>query len=568
MRRAPLVALAGLCACPPPSSDTSLLTTAKPVPEDSSSGAASEGGSATATTTSDSSGEPTTDAAPPTTIGATTGEGFITAAPTSTGVEPDVTTGTPNAPPEILSLSAEPGVVEQAGSVVLTIEASDDVTQALIEFGDDLAVMIDITQPVTPYEVEVTSLQQCLESQFKVTVFDIRGLSDEDTLALDCQMPTSGAEMYTSHLDGSSATDVALLPDGGALVSGVKDGRMAVWALDAAGQVKPGWPKTIDKWSLDPKFDGLPSWASTVARDSQGRIYVGGTIKEADGLRRYVAKLNAQGFLIWEDPGPKLGEEIEGIAVTSDDVAVAVGSIRTNALDKIPAFYDMGVWGYPSTFPQAQAWSSVFKQPATDPMVDQWHTFIERGRDAVALPGGEVIVVGEREYWLDNETWFMRAFWQRYASAGAPIGAPWTSDGFKFKHDAARSGTRTKEGFALVGWGEYDENDSERQVLVQRFDLAGKILGVQHESSPKSAQGEGISQDREQKLVVAATSGNFAWSAWIFATIGADQPHVWEQSEDKMVAAAIECDDWGACTWVGTADIDGKSTAIASKRAP
>lgn len=566
MRRAPLVALAGLCACPPPSSqDPYILTTAQPDSSDSSGPAGEADATASASTgAAPTSGEPGSSG-PPDPSGAPSTGGTTT---TTTGFDPpDVTTTSqPNAPPEILSLYTIPAVIDHAGVVELVIEATDDATLAKIEFAG-VAEEVKLDGTPTHFPFDVTSQETCAETKFDVTVFDDDSLTDHDVLGLDCQMPQSGSEVYTATLDGTSAADVALLDDGGALVAGVKGGRMTLWALDAAGQVRVGWPKTIGTWSLDPKYDTLTSWATTVARDSLGRIYVGGVVKDLGGLRRYVARLTPTGGLMWEDLGTKLGEEIEGIAVTSDDVAVAVGSIRTSPPNDTP-YYDMGIWGYPPNFPQVQGWSDVFSQPETDPWVSPENKVSELGRDAVALPGGGVIVLGERRYHLEKLVSFQRATWQRYASDGARIGAPWTSDGFKFKHDAARSGAQTKDGFALIGWGQH-EPDLEQQVLIQRFDLAGKQLGVQHESSAAAMLGEGISPDREHKLVVAARAADeFAWAAWVFATSGADVPHAWEQPEDKMLAVAIECDDWGACTWVGTSAVDGTSRAIASKRAP
>jgi hypothetical protein len=565
MRRAPLVALAGLCACPPPSSlDPDALTSAQPDPSGSS---AIESNSEEGMTATSSTGEPpvTTGEPDETTGPATTDDGTTTTTTTTTGSDPtEVTTGRPNLPPEILSLKTTPAVVSDAGIVTLAIDATEDSAVAKIVFGE-VEAMIDITGSPTFFDVEVTSQTMCTSTQFEVTVFDEHNLSDFETLALDCQMPQSGTEMFTTPLDGDSAADVALLPDGGALVAGVKGSRMAVWAVDAAGEVKFGWPKVITNWSLDPKFDALPSFAATVARDADGSFYVGGAVKEAGGLRRYLAKFNSQGFLIWEDAGAVLGEEIAGMAVSSDGVAVAVGSIRTSAVNEPPTF-DMGVWGYPPEFPQVQEWVDQFKAPASDP--DPENARPERGQDAAALPNGEVIVVCERLWRDENNFEFQRATTLRYTSDGARLGEPWTSTGFKFKHDGARSVTRTAEGYAIVGWGEH-ENNPQRQLLAQRFDLAGKFLGVQHESSPAWAQGEGIAQDREKKLVVAATTfADNTWGAWIFATLGADQPHPWQQVESKAIAAAIECDEWGACTWVGTIDANGMSAAVVSKRAP
>jgi hypothetical protein len=49
--------------------------------------------------------------------------------------------------------------------------------------------------------------------------------------------------------------------------------------------------------------------------DATGAIIVAGFYKNGIAFRRYTAKLNDAGTLLWEDPGLVDGEEIAGLAV-------------------------------------------------------------------------------------------------------------------------------------------------------------------------------------------------------------------------------------------------------------
>jgi hypothetical protein len=164
------------------------------------------------------------------------------------------------------------------------------------------------------------------------------------------------------------------------------------------GHTVAGWPKTIKDWTLVPGLGAKESGATAVAVDATGAIIVAGFYKNGIAFRRYTAKLNDAGTLLWEDPGLVDGEEIAGLAVSELGDVVTAGSIRTTPLDQ-DARYDAGTWGYPHDYPYAaERWSDVFTAPLTDPHPDLTNLQSERWRAVLALPGGRFAVIGEREY--------------------------------------------------------------------------------------------------------------------------------------------------------------------------
>lgn len=86
------------------------------------------------------------------------------------------------------------------------------------------------------------------------------------------------------------------------------------------------------------------------------------------------------------------------------------------------------------------------------------------------------------------------------------------------------------------------------------------------------AEARAVAEDREHKLVVGSfTSKPGQTDAWVFASIAADKPLVWEHLYDGGgwdFASGVACDPWGHCTWVGTTVLDGMLTLVVSRRNP
>jgi len=525
------------------------------------------------TADTDPDGEPTTTGAGPTSSAEFTTSGGTGDASTSDASSASSSGAPADPPPQVIAFTVEtdndtPGQIFEAGEVQLDLEVSDDVVEVDVMYGD---VLVD-TLPIAafPYTFDVTSQNMCDGSRtFTAIVRDAGGQTDMGTADLYCQLPDSGSEEFTRTYPGVSASGgaaIASLADGSAIVAGVLDGRMAVWRLDPEGNVAAGWPKTLAGWTMYPDLAGRESSATAVSVDATGAIFVGGTVKNGITTWRYLAKLSDQGERIFEDPGFKDGEEISALATSAAGDTVAAGSIRTS--DQPPA-YDWGTWGYPKI---GMKWTDTFMQPDTDPHPDKNNERSERARAVLALPDGDFMVFGEREYkdWAFKS--YTRATRQRYTSDGTRDGDLWTSEGLKFAHDAAIAATLTDTGFTVAGWCRHDIPGAIRQVCVQAFDADGVLVGAYAEPSPTQAEARAVAQDREHKLVVGGFSTKPGQTdAWVFASVGADQPLAWQHPYDGGgwdFASGVACDPWGHCTWVGTTTKDGLLMLVVSRRNP
>ena len=480
----------------------------------------------------------------------------------------------PNAPPEIFSFACSPDQIGEPGPVQLELAVSADVVEVDLWHGGELLGTYAAAD--FPVAFDVTSQNTCQGTQtFTATARDAEGLTAESPPAeLFCQLPAPGSEDYTRQLEGTSSalgSAVAQMADGGVVVAGSLDDRMLVWRLDATGTPLAGWPRTIKDWTLVPGLAAKQSAATAVAVDATGAIIVAGYYKNGIAFRRYTAKLNDAGTLLWEDPGLVDGEEIAGLAVSALGEIVAAGAIRTTPLDQ-EATYDAGTWGYPPDYPYAaERWTEMFMAPATDPEPDEFNERSERWRAVLALPNGRFAVVGERDYKGDAFKFFTRATILQFED-GSRAGDLWTSSGQKYSNDAAMAGALTSTGFAVAGWCRGAAPNAVAQACVQVFDEAGSFSQVYAEPSDTQATCLGVAQDREHRLVLGCyrtLPGQL--DAWIFASQGAGFPLAWSQSFDQGgwdFAAAVTCDDWGKCTWVGTTMVDGAAVLVVSQRYP
>ncbi len=518
----------------------------------------------------DDTGEASTTVSPTGSADFTTSGGTGDA---STGDMGSSSTGTPaDPPPKVIAFTVEtnddtPGQIFEAGEVKLALQASDDVVDVDVLYGDTLVATLPIT--AFPYTFDITSQNMCNGSRtFTAIVHDAEGQSDMGTADLYCQLPDSGSEEYTYTYPGITASGgagIALSPDGSAIVAGVLDGRMALWRIDTEGKVAAGWPKTLPGWTEYPDLLARESSATAVSVDATGAIFIAGTIKNGLTTWRYLAKLSNQGERIYERPGFTDGEEISALATSASGDTVAAGSRRTS---EQPPAYDWVTWGYPKV---GMEWEDTITQPDTDPHLDDKNVLSERARAVLASPDGDFLVFGDREYRGIDLKPYNRATRQRY-SGGIRKGGLWTSEGVKFDHDAALAATLTDTGFTTAGWCRHENPGAIRQVCVHEFDADGTLVGLFAEPSPTQAEARAAAQDREKKLVLGGfTSKPGQTDAWVFASVGANKPLAWEHPYDGGewdFASGVACDPWGHCTWVGTTTKDGMLTLIVSRRNP
>lgn len=538
-----LVSLVGLTACPNAPSFDNLNGTGTAIASETLE-------------TSATSEEPV----PTTGVFGTSGE-----PPTSSSdADPDdsstthATTSAQLAEPPTVKLTVSPAVVEAAGDLQLALEMSADVDQ--LEFYVDGVIQADYSKNKLPSTWPITSQAQCEQiKSFKVVVYDGDDLDGEDEQALTCLLPASGSEADKQQLPGATRSIVHALAvvEDGFVAAGEMDDRMVVWRLDRDLNLRDKWPLFLGDWTAIAGLDDLESSATAIVVAADRTIVVAGNTSQNGTSTYYVARLTASGSRMAEVQG-KPHEEAAGVAVTADGVIVVAGSVK---ISNLPT-HDWRVWGYPE-LAGAPAWTDTLPLgPGEAP--DLKNERSERARGIAALPNGEVVVVGSREYTPVGKPPFTRASWQRYTSVGARVGATWTSDSEVDMHDVANAVVAISED-AFAATGSRLWPGKLPQQVSWRFD--GGLLTWDRAESGVVAEGKAISRDGEGNLVVASVlTEDKQLDAWAFGFAGPQGLPLWAAPPYGGPGwdgyHAVACDRWGYCLVGGFLTEAGATTGF------
>lgn len=494
--------------------------------------------------------------------GTSTGETTGPAAPeTTTGGD---TTAAPVNEPPTVALALTPESIAAAGVVQLALEVSADVVEVDVVYRGE--VVATLAPAAFPFDFEVTSQARCNgDEAIRVVARDAEGLTGDDAKVLACSLPASGSEAHQAQLPGTTLSmvhSVAVHGDG-FVAAGVLDGQLAVWRVGPDLQVLPGWPRGLAQWTAIPGLAALDSAAVGVAVDADQNIIVAGNTVKAGARTYYVVKLNAAGSRIAPEAQGLPDEEAAGVAITPAGLIVVAGAVRTAVQ---PPAYDWRVWGHAQL--GAAPWVDTLPL-GPDELPDLLNARSERARAVVALPGGELLAVGEREYQkLDVAKPYLRASWQRYDSDGVRVGNLWSSDanGVVEWLDAANAVVvLSKDEFAISGWARAKLGQPP-QVWSRRFEQ-GKATDYRLEPGT-TAEARGIGHDRERNLVVATMlTSTGQLDAWALAFHGWAAPPVWSQPPYGDVQGwdgytSIACTVWGYCVTGGFLTVDGMVTGF------
>lgn len=511
------------------------------------------------TTTSDTTSSlPTTTNYDPgdpaqTVTGASEETDTTSAGSSSTPTVTDTTSGpTANEPPTIEDFWADPDQLSEAGKSQLHLKMSADVVNVRLYQNDDLLGVL--TPGQFPYTYEALSAKYNLNHHFVVEVEDAEGLTAMDDLWLNVLLPKSGDErciFKDQNMGAESSSIAALVYAEDAIVAvGWRDTgagqRMAIWKLGKATcEVLDGWPRTIANWN--PELAMETSRAVGVAIDENGYIALAANLWTGDGPQPYVALLTPEGASIWERPGD-VGEEAAGIAAGPQDRVFVVGARRTS---ENPIRTDAMVWGYQRfDNDQVVVWEDSLKAPFTpdEQEPDVENLFSERAH-GVMVWGGDVFVVGERDFKDDFFLEYTRTFISRYETYGARIEPIWTSPGDYFKHEGMTSIALCGSQLIVGGWSRAEFPDSVPVPLMRWIEADGTSMELHGEPLP-SSQTFGIACDREEKIVSGGTRWSGQFDAHVFASVDPKKPPIiydtGDASQDGVFAMACDAED-GFC---------------------
>jgi hypothetical protein len=529
----------------------------------------------------DTSSSTTDLPAPTTTDGTSTGPGVQTvtgdedstgASSSSSSTDPGSSSGEQpvNVPPTIELFTVSPEHLSEAGAAELQLVASDDVVKVRLSL--DGAELDELTPADFPHVWEALSAMDNGDARmFEVVVEDAEGLTAKATATLGVLLPPSGAEKCLFVDQGASISVISALKytRDAIIAVGSRDTgagpRLTVWKLDPdhCEVVLPGWPNAIANWTAKPALAGMTSLGAAVDVDEAGNIIVAGNFIVGGKPQSYVALLNPAGARLWEKEG-QVGDEVAGVAAATAQFKSRVFVVGSQRTSDVPVRTDGAVWAY-----IADGASVFIQPPATlkapfapdefnqDPLNDrsEWVRAV-----TIHPTTGNALAVGEREFMDDQLQVYSRAFAVQVHPLSGVVGTPWTSAGPALLHDAVRSVEVCGDEILAGGWTR-DSSDPNAKAQPIMFWL--ETDKYRHFPQLGATQIYGISCDREEKIVSAATRLSGSPDAQVFTVTGLFNPPTWYETgavgDDG--AGAVACDWRGFCGWGGYRTSNGKISA-------
>lgn len=456
-----------------------------------------------------------------------------------------------------------PSSVDKVGEVQVAVWTSRPVETIDIFDGDALLVLGATPEdPVCVFEVTSENVPGDGTHTIRAVAHAADGVSGQAEKDLAIDVAPGGTDVWPPYVQAepiNGFTGATLLDDGAIAAAGFFETQqgseaVAVKIDGSTGKLASG-PVTLGKITLAAAGSG-PAIAS-----DDGAVYVAST---RAGPMWAVSKVRfgEPVPIAWTATG---GPKTKALGVTAaGPVVIVVGAVEVS-----PGTHDLRVWWL-----AAEDGALLHEAPfAMAPEDDPFNKRDELGR-GVAMMGGEVVVVGEREIVDQFNDVVRRTIVLRYSLAGGSLGG-WTSPGEQLAEDGGMAVAPLRAGgFVVAGWGR--NKGTIRQVLTRWFSAAGEAGPVRIEPTPgNDAIGYAIGEDREGKIIIAGSRKQPAtdMDAWIFAVPGPLGAHVWDvvrkgPGHGPDEAAGLAIGPWGHVSVAGSEFADLQPRAFALRLYP
>jgi hypothetical protein len=441
------------------------------------------------------------------------------------------TTAAPNedAKPVILSWTASKLQVWEVGPVELAAVVSDEVTAVDVYQGNELVTTLQ--PPDLTYTWAVLGELQDGAHTWSAVARTPSTESAPAQLVVDVDVPAGGLPQWyepAGDADLSLAAAVATVDDV-SIVVGYRKGVVGALTLRRYEGESIVWTRSVTQWSKYKEAQDHTTGVD-VAIDGEGNIIVAGNVLA--GPRRYVAKLDPTGTLLWEHLGA-VGELAHGVAVDDEGRVYLAGAAPVEADTRLK------VW----------SWNSAGLKPWPDAgyedKLDVLHLQSERAT-AVTRVGDRVIVVGEVEVMGDFNEIVPRTIVLQLTPGGEVKTADtWISVGDWGGRDGARDVITVGDEYCLTGW-----SGTPPRALTRCSD------GLQPWwSTPHQVDTVALSITHNQRLEVVVAGQRLLAKdtpqVWVEALVPGGDVVAWTFNGGPGQANGVDCGRWGPCVYVG-----------------
>lgn len=467
--------------------------------------------------------------------GDTTGAVDDTGASSTTAADPNE-----DAEAVISSWTANKMQVWEVGPVELAAVVSDEVTAVDVYQDDEWVTTLHPPDLTYTWGV-LGELQDGAHTWTAVA----RSASSESTpahLVVQVDVPAGGLPQWyapAGDADLSLAAAVATVDDV-SIVVGYRKGVVGELTLRRYEGESIVWTRSVTQWSKLKEAQEHTTGVD-VAIDGEGNIVVAGNMLV--GPRRYIAKLDPSGALLWEHLGA-VGELAHGVAVDDGGRVYLAGAAPVKADTKLK------VWSWNSA--GLKPWPAAEYEDTTDlaHLQSEWAT-------AVTRVGDRIIVVGEVEVLGDDLKPVSRTIVLQLTPGGEVKTADtWISVGDWGGRDGARDVVTVGDEYCLTGW-----SGAPPRALTRCS------AGLQPWwSTPHQVSTTAFSITHNQRLEVVVAGQHLLVKdtpqVWVEALVPGGDVVAWTYLGGPGQANGVDCGRWGPCVYAGVSAFEWIAGAL------
>jgi len=305
------------------------------------------------------------------------------------------------------------------------------------------------------------------------------------------------------------------------------------------------WTRTVDG------SDSGEDYANGAAIDSNGDLYVVGSIETSTGSDIWIRKYNSAGTKLWTrtvDGPASGGDEAHGAAVDGAGNLYVAGAIETST-----ASDNIWIRKYSST--GTKLWTRTVDGPAND---------FDEAIDAAVDGAGNLYVVGRLTVTGESNNIWIR----KYSTTGNKL---WTRtvDGPANSFDHANGATVDNDGNLFVV-GHINTSSEDTNIWVRKYSSSGNKLWTRivngMDNGSDRAYGAAVDADGNLFVVGYTTVTNEDTNIWI-RKYSSSGNKLWTRTDngsadDTDIARDVAVDTNGAAYVVGYKRLTGDSTVV------
>ncbi len=464
-----------------------------------------------------------------------------------TDAEPGVDLG-----PRILSFTATPSSLAEAGPATVSIEYTPDVSRVMLldDFAGEVRLLAELEPGVSTWEFPITSEADFDgEHELHAIVVDDEDRWDEAVTELSVDLNPAGTIVWVN--DGKDDTSAFQ----SAIAASADDTGVIVVVRDHNAGGIPSRIRRYDGYTGDVVWETATPEdvvVHAITRAYSGDVVIAGQLGAGNDKRMWVNQLRADtGAPTWSEPEDwTAGTTANAVTVAQDGGILVVGSEATQ--EKTSAY----LWRLPVD-PEIEGYVSAKWAPIEDEAS-------ATATSVVVSADGRVFVGGFHSFRPNQLDLRDRMLVLEFEEVLTPV---WIDDE-NFPWVSGVNSITTGAGLTIAGWSKPDPGAESILTLRRLGPTLGDVLETAWSYTSDTGQGTWVETDVNGRLLFGGTLSN----GINVGALSSDADDFWkatyEHGFDVASAGAGTTDRWGSAYFTGVLMGDGEWRTVVGKVRP